>query len=240
MARVFWPGENAIGKCVIAGSRTDPCSTVIGVASDGRRMGVIEPRSMFYYLPAAQRASSSQAYSTIVVRTHGGQAARIAGRAERVMRAAIPGLDGVSVRTLASVVERDARPWKLGAALFSGFGVLAFVVAGVGVYSVAAFGVAQRSHEMGIRLALGAQRRDIADLVIADGLRDVLVGVAIGIATALALVPFVRSLLFGVTPTDPPAFIAAATALCALAAAASVVPALRASRLDPAITLRGD
>ena len=240
MARIIWPGESALGKCIILDKRTDPCATVVGVVNDAHRLDVIEAPPMMLYYPVTQQLATQFPAVNIALRVRPGQMARVLAAAEREMKAVIPGLDGMRVWKIADVVDRQLQPWRLGAVIFVAFGALAFGVAGVGVYSVVAYGVAQRTHEMGIRIALGAQTKEILDLVVADGLRAVAAGVVIGIVAALALGPLVRSLLFGITPSDPSVFIVAAIALCVLGAVASLVPALRASRVDPVVALRSD
>jgi putative ABC transport system permease protein len=240
MARVVWPGEKAIGKCIIIGKRDGPCSTIVGIASDAHRLNVIEPAVMFVYFPVAQAPPAWLTPGNLVIRTRPGDLERVTSVARRELQAAIPSSDGVRVFRLADTVEQQLRPWRLGAVIFTAFGVLACIVAAVGVYSVVAYGVAQRTHEMGVRIALGAQAKQIIDLVLADGLRAVIIGVAIGIGASLLLGPLVRSLLFGVTPSDASSFIAAGVALCVLGAVASIVPALRAARVDPIIALRSE
>jgi len=124
--------------------------------------------------------------------------------------------------------------------MFSVFGGIALVLAGVGLYGVIAFNVAQRVHELGVRLALGAQTRDILRLVVADGVRPTVIGIALGGAAALAVGRFVAPLLFHVSPRDPATMAAVAVALLAIAVAASGIPAWRASRVDPTAALRSD
>jgi putative ABC transport system permease protein len=241
MARTIWPGEEALGKCVIVGKRGDPCSTVVGVVADAHRVDVIEAPAMLYYTPLAQPAGGRQATPmTLVVRSFPGQSDRITSLARRELLSTVPSVEAVGIHRLSDAIRRQSRSWRLGATLFGAFSILAFVVAGIGVYSVVAYGVAQRTHEMGIRIALGAPPKQILDLVVADGLRPVIVGVAIGVVTALLLGRLIASLLFGVTPSDPSTFIVATIALCVLGTAGSLVPALRATRVDPIIALRSE
>jgi predicted permease len=237
MARTYWPGATAIGKCLIVGNRSSRCSIVVGVVADAHRERLIEQPVMQYYLPLSQTTSKPR---VLVVRTRSGRQRAIATEAEEILNHVMPGLDGVSVETMSAALEPELRPWHLGATLFTAFGVLAMVVAGIGVYSVVAYGVTQRTHEMGVRMALGARTADIADLVFSEGIRLLVVGISLGLAGALALGRFVSSLLFGVTAYDPSVLIGATTALCALGLIACAVPAWRATRVDPAIALRSD
>jgi ABC-type antimicrobial peptide transport system permease subunit len=137
-------------------------------------------------------------------------------------------------------LEPEMRPWRLGATLFTAMGILALLVAAVGVYSVIAYSVSQRAHEMGVRIALGARLGDIARLVVGEGLRTIAIGIAAGIALALAAGKLIASLLYGISPRDPAVMIGAAVILALIGIAASVIPALRAARVEPATALRVD
>jgi putative ABC transport system permease protein len=141
---------------------------------------------------------------------------------------------------MASILEPELRPWRLGATLFTAMGLLALAVAAVGVYSVIAYAMSQRTSEMGIRIALGARLGDIARLVVADGLRTVTVGIVVGVVAALMLSQLVASLLYGVSPRDPLVVAVAAITLALIGLGASVIPAIRAARVDPVTALRAD
>jgi putative ABC transport system permease protein len=146
----------------------------------------------------------------------------------------------VTVTPFGDILGRQTRSWTLGATMFTVFGVLALLVAAVGLYSVIAYNVAQRTHELGVRIALGAQSPDVVRLVVGEGVRVSLVGVAIGTLVALAAVRYVGPLLFSVSPRDPLVFGTVAGVLLVVAVAASVVPAWRASHVDPSVALRGE
>ena len=141
---------------------------------------------------------------------------------------------------MAEALEPELRPWQLGARLFTGFGVLALIVAAVGVYSVIAYAVSQRTNEVGIRIALGAATRDIITMVLGEGLRIVAVGVLLGVAGALALGKVVSALLYGVGPRDSVVLIGASVTLSLMAILACAIPAMRAARVDPMIALRSE
>jgi ABC-type antimicrobial peptide transport system permease subunit len=141
---------------------------------------------------------------------------------------------------MSMIVNKVTRSWRLGAVMFAAFGALALIVAAIGLYSVVAYDVAQRRHEVGVRIALGARVADIVALVVRDGLRVVLVGVAIGIGLTLLAARWLGPLLFQVSPRDPVVFGAVVVVLIAVAFAASGVPAIHASRVDPATSLRSD
>jgi ABC-type antimicrobial peptide transport system permease subunit len=138
------------------------------------------------------------------------------------------------------VLDPQARSWTLGATLFSAFGVLALLVAAVGLYSVLAFDVAQRTRELGIRTALGAEKLRLLCSVLASGLTMAGSGVALGVVTSLAIAPRVDDLLYAVSPRDPFVFSVVVGTLLATALFASLVPALRATRVDPMVALRSD
>ena len=132
------------------------------------------------------------------------------------------------------------RPWQLGAVLFTAFGVLALVVAAIGIYSVVSYTVSQRVHEMGVRIALGARVGDILSLVTGESSRVVGLGVLLGVGAALLLGRLVASLLYGISARDPVILTTSALVLFAIGVAASLVPALRAARVDPVSALRAD
>jgi putative ABC transport system permease protein len=152
----------------------------------------------------------------------------------------VPQAQFVTAQPLSSYLEPELRPWRLGATLFTGMGILALIVATIGVYSVIAYAVSQRTNEMGVRIALGAQMADIARLVVGDGLRTVAIGIAVGIALSLALGKLVASVLYGISARDPWVIVFAAFVLAIIGTAASVIPALRAARVDPVTALRVD
>jgi ABC-type antimicrobial peptide transport system permease subunit len=176
---------------------------------------------------------------TIFVRTHGpADSQREALR--RALQPVIPGAAYVTTRPLSNVLERVTRSWRLGAALFTVFGGLALALAAIGLYSVIAYGVTQRTHEMGVRIALGAQAHAVVAMIIRDGLRVVAVGVVIGVGISLSAGHWIAPLLFHVSPRDPLVYALVAATLAAVALVAGWLPARRASRVDPATALRAD
>jgi ABC-type antimicrobial peptide transport system permease subunit len=152
----------------------------------------------------------------------------------------MPGISYVTVTPLEKLLEPNLRPWQLGAKMFALFGVLALLLAAVGLYSVIAYNVTQRSHELGVRIALGAQAADVLRLVLTSGLRVAVLGIVIGGAIALFAGRFIAPLLYHVSPRDPLTYAVAAGTLLVVAVAASLVPALRATRVDPNVALRAD
>ena len=156
-----------------------------------------------------------------------------------LLRAEFPQVYSRTV-TMAQSMEPEYRPWRLGAIVFSLFGVLALIVAAIGVYSTISYAVGQRTQEFGIRAALGATMGDVLRQVLGEGLRVVAVGVVVGVLLALAGGRLIGALLYGIAPSDPVAMVAAASVLLATATAASLVPAWRAAKADPVTALRAE
>jgi len=152
----------------------------------------------------------------------------------------MPGASYITVTPLDNIIGGQTRSWTLGATMFTVFGVLALLVAAVGLYSVIAYNVVQRTHELGVRVALGARSPDVVRLVVGEGVRVAFAGVVIGSVAAAGAARYVGPLLFGVSPRDPMVFSGVALALVFVALLASLLPAWRASRVDPSVALRGD
>jgi len=166
-------------------------------------------------------------------------AAVVSGEIRRVLLDEFPGGDP-DIQRMTTGLEPKYRPWRLGATLFSLFGVLALVVAAFGVYSTVSYDVSQRTHEFGVRAALGAQVADIVRCVLRDGVKTVLVGLVAGVLLAMGAGRVVASLLYGVAPRDPLVLAFVAGALMVVAVGAALVPAWRASRADPLLALRNE
>jgi predicted permease len=235
MAKAWWPGQNPLTRCVILGERTSPCVPVIGVVKDTHRMGVVEPETPAHYF-----VSDTVRRSTIIFRAAERDQARIERLARQEIQRLVPGANAVRFNSLSSTLEPELRPWKLGATLFSAMGILALLVAAIGVYSVIAYAVSQRANEMGIRIALGARLGDIARLVVGEGLRMIAIGVALGLVASIAGARLVETLLYGVSARDPWTLAAAGLILGTIGVLACVIPALRAGSVDPAEALRMD
>ena len=234
LARKVWAGADPIGQCVKVDVDTMPCSQVIGVAKDVRWGSLGDEDRMQIYVP--MRLDDS---GWLFVRT-AGDAARLAEPLRKELQRLMPGAAYVNVRPVSVTLDPILRPWRLGATMFTLFGVLALVVASIGLYGVIAYSVTQRTHEMGVRAALGARRGDLLRLVVGEGMRIAVIGIILGAAASLAAGKFLSALLFGVTARDPGTFVVVATVLLAVAAVASVIPAWRAARADPTTALRAD
>lgn len=235
MAKALWPGQDALGQCVRVGSDTIPCTTVVGIAEDiknDRLSGA--GNDFFYYLPAPQ---FNPQQGGLFVRASG-SAAALEETVRRRLQPLMPGVSYVTVTPLSDVLGSQTQSWRLGATMFTVFGALALVLAAIGLYSVIAYNVAQRTQEMGVRIALGAEMRDLVGLVLSEGMRIALVGIVLGGAITFAVSRFVKPLLFDESPRDPLVFFGVGAALLAVAALASFIPARRAARVDPMRALR--
>jgi putative ABC transport system permease protein len=243
MARQFWPDktDDPIGKQIKIGPPdSNPWLTIIGVVKDIHQTGLDNPIAYCIYEPLAQGVSTGE---EIAVRTAGDSAAAISEvRAE--LHRIEPGLLVDELSTMDQRIEDSVSPRKLNLVLFALFSTLALVLASIGLYGVIAYSVGQRTHEFGIRMALGARPADVQRLVLGQGLRLALIGAAIGIACSLGVMRLLASassfaqLLFGVAPFDPFTIACVALLLTVVALAASFFPAHRASRIAPTQALR--
>jgi putative ABC transport system permease protein len=176
----------------------------------------------------------------LFVRVRSGNAAQEAEAIRRALQKSMPGSSYVTTQPMAEIYGPTIRSWRLGAIMFVAFGSLALVLAAIGLYSVIAYNVVQRTHEMGVRVAFGAQVRDVVRLVLGEGLRLTVIGLVIGAGIALYAGKWVAPLLFRVEPRDPLVFSVVVAVLLVSATLASLVPALRAARVDPNVALRSD
>lgn len=238
MARRLWPNADPIGQCMHLGTRSGSCHQVVGVVENARQNSVIEASAAYqFYLPTGDGVEVPFG-GTIILRTTGPtDAAGVALRES--LRAAFPAGEPL-IHTMMENLEPEYRPWRLGATLFTAVGGLALLVALIGIYSTVSYGVAQRTHEFGVRIALGAQLTDLVKQVIGEGVRTVVAGIAVGVLLALATGRLVASLLYGVDAKDPATMASVALLMLFVAIVAAVVPAWRASRVDPVSALRAE
>ena len=237
MARTLWPTEDPIGRCLVVGDSATACSRIVGVAQDARRFSLREDPGMQYYVPLGQQPNRES--PTLLVRPRGEARAAIPVLRE-ALRAIEPTIGYMELKVLQDRIEPQVRPWRLGATLFVLFGTLALVVAVVGLFSVLSYTAAQRTHEFGVRVAIGARPVDILTLIVRHGLATTTAGVLAGAALALAAGRFIEPLLFDTSARNPAVFAAVTTVLLAAALVASLVPALRATRVDPMTALRAE
>jgi predicted permease len=236
MARRFWPNEDPIGQGVRVGDATAPLETIVGIVADVRYQSLETPevRPMMYLSALARRPQAM----TLVVR--GSEGADPSAVIQRSVAALDPALPPPPARRMESLIAEAMSTPRFALMLFAVFAGAALLLAAVGIYGVMSYLVRQRTHELGIRVALGAQPRALVASVVGRALRMALAGVAIGLVGAWALTRSMSSLLFGVSPTDPVTFAAIAILLVSIAAIASLVPAGRAARADPVRALRGE
>jgi putative ABC transport system permease protein len=234
-ARRLWPGRDPLGRCLYLDDASRACTQVVGVVQT-TRLSPADSTAARMYLPFAQRNHGD--LSGLVIRTRG-PASESAERLRREIQA-FGDLPYASVQSLADMVEGGWRPWRLAASAFTGFGLLALAIAGVGIFAVIAYSVGQRTQEIGIRMALGAEAGRVARSVMAQGLQAGGLGVGAGLLGALVLGRAVASLLFGVRPADPLVLAGSAALLLAVAGLAAWLPARRAARVDPMVALRSE
>jgi putative ABC transport system permease protein len=237
MADQLWPNQDPLGKRIrFTGSETDPgpWRTVVGVVGGVSQYGLDQKPSMQIYLPHAQFPTS---FITIVVKTEGDPYAMT-----NAVRREILSVDRdqavFQVTTLEQLLGESILNRRFFMMLLTVFAALALTLAAVGIYGVMSYVASQRTHEIGIRMALGAQTKDVLKLIVGNGMSLALVGVALGLAGALALTRVMAGLLFGVTTTDALTYISVSAGLIAIALLACYIPARRATKIDPLVALR--
>ena len=238
MARALWPDKDALGQCIRISADTLPCTTVIGIAEDAAYDNLTDDRRYVQYVPMAQ--VSPQWGNKMLLRVSGQRAESSLETVRRGLQRAMPGDGYVTVQPFADLVDAQRRSWALGATMFVAFGGLALLVAAVGLYGVIAYNVAQRMHELGIRIALGAQARDVIRLVVGQGVSFAVAGITIGLLVAVAASRWLQPLLFRQSATDPLTYSAVGASILLVALLASAIPARRATRADPNTALRSD
>ena len=237
--RIPWAGGDPIGQCMRLGSSQErPCVTIVGVVRDARRASVIEDETLQYYVTIGSGFVPMLPEALLVRGSVAPE--RLIDPLRRALHAGEPALRFARIRPLSELVDPDLRSWMLGAMMFSIFGGMALVVAAIGLYSVLAFAVTQRRQELGIRAALGADRRRLVVMVLRRALVLTGLGVAIGLLFAGLAAPWIRELLYDVSPRDPLVLAAVAGSLLVTAVVASVGPAARATRADPLAALRSE
>jgi predicted permease len=239
MAETVWPGEDAIGQCLLIGDKEPPCTRVIGIAQNTHRSRLREDPVMHYYIPLGHEVRLGFGGSALIVRPAPTGAASADGI--RAFLAALdPGILYVDAETIQSRIEPQLRPWRIGASVFMLAGVLALCVAGIGIYSITSYLIADRRREIGVRLALGATGGDIVRLLFRGSVAMASVGVIAGLLIAASLGHLAEPLLFETSAREPSVFVAVALVLVMVAMLATVGPARRATRVDPVEALRAE
>jgi predicted permease len=232
----YWPGQNGLGKHIelsaMPGGKPAQLE-VVGVVGNTKYRSLTEPVPPTMFLPLAQNYAS-----TVVLFVRGAAPGALAAPVRQTVQALDAHVPVFNIRTLAEQKQASLYTWRMAATLLSALGGLGLALAALGVYGVMAFAVEQRTREIGIRMALGAQRFDVLRLVVGQGARFVLMGLALGLGGALAMGSLVRTLLYGVEPTDALTFAGVALLLCVVALLACYLPARRATQVDPMVALR--
>jgi predicted permease len=247
LAREAFPGQDPIGKriacCEMAPDGGPGWKEVVGVVADVRAQGLSEEPSPEFYLPMLQAPSAAWTWTdrtlTVAARASG-DAVSLLGPLRRAIAEVDPTLPLYNLGTMQGRVVESLAESRFSTMLLGTFSLIALALAAIGVYGIISYGVAQRTQEIGIRVALGAQRGDVLALVVRHGAALAGVGLAVGITGALALSRYLGSLLFQVSPTDPPTFAAGAVVLSAVAVLAALLPARRAAMTDPMTALRNE
>jgi predicted permease len=243
LAKKIWKGENPIGRRLrppgwAFGASEDAWHTVIGVAKDVRQRGVEHPAGTELYISLDQHGVAPPSMN-LVMRTTA-PASALAGAVERVVREVDPAVPVAGLRDMDTVFAESIRRPRLLALLLSAFAGVALLLASIGTYGVLSYMVAERRREIGIRVALGAMRSQVLKQIMKQGLQVTALGIAIGLAGALGVNRLIASLLYGVEPTDAVTIVLVVATILAVAAAASWLPAWRASRVDPIMALRNE
>jgi putative ABC transport system permease protein len=239
MVREFLPHENPIGVRIHWARETGPprWMTIIGVVADVKHSGLNQPTDPAVYIPFSQSDEGWRRFMTLAIRAQDTSSGLVEEVKKQIwsVDSQLPVSD---VHTMDELLAVSLTQQRFNMLLLGLFAVLALILAAVGIYGAMAYAVSQRTHEIGIRTALGAQRRDVLRLVMKDGAKIALFGIASGIAGALALTRLMASLLFEVKATDPATFVGVAILLVLVALAACYIPARRAVRVDPMVALR--
>ncbi|HYV97425.1 MAG TPA: ABC transporter permease [Gemmatimonadaceae bacterium] len=239
MAEKLWPNGDAIGKRFTFGSATDSNPrwfTIVGVAADIKHRQLTQPPDYQGYIPFRQSGNNTE---TVVIRT-AGDPSRVTAPVLELIKKLDPALPASRIMTMNANIEQSYWQQSLYGKMFGAFAAIALVLAAVGVYGVISYNVAQRTQEIGVRVALGARPQDILTLVVGNGALLGGIGVLIGLGGAFAVTRFLRTMLVGVSPFDPLSFAGVAVALTSVALVASYIPARRAARVDPVEAIRAD
>lgn len=243
LARLTWPDVDPIGRQIRWGvdlpQNQSPWMTIVGVVADAKQAGLDTPPMPQVYVPLAQDDTGGRLRPVNLIARSGRHAESLMNDVRTVVHRLDPSLP-VTVQTLDDMVAESVKPQRFSMVVMTAFAVLALLLAALGVYGVLANAVAQRTQEIGVRVALGATGFNVMGMVLSRALKLMAIGLVIGMAGSLALARTMAGLLFEVQPTDVTSFVGAIAGLAAMALAASLVPAWRAARVDPIVALRAE
>jgi putative ABC transport system permease protein len=241
LAEQYFPGEDPLGQQIAIGGGEGPWMTIIGIVADTRHHGLLGPVKREWFVPHNQLANSwggTRRGMTLVVRTSAPEPRALLEPIRRMVAARDPNLPLSRIATMDEVMSAAVREQRFTTSLMGGFALLALILAAIGIYAVISYSVSQRTREIGIRLALGANLSEVRRLVVSQGMRPALLGIGLGLGSAALLSRFLAALLYGVKPLDPPTFLLLPLGLLAIALGSSLIPAHRATRVDPIAALR--
>jgi len=240
MARQYWPGQNALGRRFKLGDPSDetPWMQIVGIVADVRQMGLDEPVKAEMYMPYQQQKDFLfYIPRELAIRTSG-DTSNLVSSVRQIIREVDADQPISNIATMSEVLGVEAEQRRMGMIMLVAFAGLALLLASLGIYGVLAYFVTQHTNEIGVRMALGANQRNILALVVKKGMGLTLLGVAIGIAVSFALTRLMSSLLFGVKASDPLTFVTVPLLLALVALLACWIPARRAAKVDPMVALR--
>ncbi len=236
MAERYWPSSDALGKRVSVTGKKGPYLEVVGIVKTGKYRSLGEPPLPYLYKPLSQEYASKM---VLVVRSQGEPRA-LTSPVRSMLSSMDDNLPVSQITSLAQQVDLSLMPARTGAMCLGGFGLLALILAAIGIYGVASYMVTQSSREIGIRMVLGAQRKDIIKLVIREGMVIVVIGISVGLIISVGMARIISSFLYGVSAVDIASFVGIPLLLAAVALLATFTPAMKASGLDPQLAIRRD
>ncbi|MBX3733772.1 MAG: ABC transporter permease [Verrucomicrobiae bacterium] len=239
MARTFWGSASALGRRVRPSGTTNWC-TIVGVVSDSKNGGLENPTGTELYLPFTQNAGRGRSQRMFIVVRGAGEPSGLVGVVRRELRTLDPALPVAEIRTLGELMTAAQSRPRFLTVLLTLFAGVALILATVGIYGVIAYSVALRMKEIGLRMALGAQHRDVLGIVLGRGMLLTVCGIALGLVGAWVLTRFLGSLLFGITASDPATFVVVSIIFSAVALIATYIPARRATRIQAMEALRSE
>lgn len=234
-----WPNENPIGQCLYFGVSGGTCTRIIGVVENILQYDRVDTSSPHIYLPPTHDQMKNAAPRGLLIRAFA-DATSLVPDVRRVLQSLAPDMPFVPVDPLETLTAPQLQSWRLGSTMFLIFGGISLVIAAVGLYSLMAYTVSQRSPEIGIRLALGASRRHVAAQIVRHGVAPIAAGLALGLLVAALSTRWIADLLYETSPRDPLVFATVAIVLATAGLIAAIVPVLRAAAVDPLSILRAE